>query len=179
DGAKITSITKDGPAEKGGLKVGDIIRSIESKAVPGYDKLIEEVYTHKPNDKVRLSIEREGVKSEVTVTLGSRPAPLGGGGQGGGRGGAAGAGGGQRQFLTPGFFGEDVEGGGVEVTRLVGESASKAGLKEGDLVSAMDGQKITGFRDTIRALMAEKKVGDKIKLSVERGKEKREKLELT
>src|SRR5262249_18701665 len=141
DGAKVTVVVKESPADKAGLKVGDIIKTIDSKAVPGYNKLIDEVRTHKVGDKLKFSVERGDFKTEITVTLAART-DTAGPGAGGGRGGFG-------NFLTPGFIGDDVENG-VSVTRLIGDASTKAGLKEGDVVTAIDGKKITDFRDMMR-----------------------------
>src|SRR5262249_29062401 len=115
DGVKLTVITKDGPSEKAGLKVGDIVKTVDSKAVPGYEKLLDEIRTHKVGDKVKFGIERGAEKLEITVTLAARPETVATGGPGGGGGGPGGGRGGFGNFLTPGFFGEDEEGGGVTV----------------------------------------------------------------
>ena len=52
-----------------------------------------------------------------------------------------------------------------------GSAADRAGLKAGDIVLGLDGQKITGADDLIRALTGEK-IGKSVALDVLRGAER-------
>jgi S1-C subfamily serine protease len=88
-GAMVIEVTSDGPAEKAGLKGsdrtveidghqlkvgGDIIVAIEGTPIRQMDDivlyLLEET---QPDQKVTLSILRDGKEQNVTVTLGERP----------------------------------------------------------------------------------------------------------
>jgi photosystem II stability/assembly factor-like uncharacterized protein len=163
-GAKLTEIVKDGPSEKAGLKEGDVVLKFEGKDVPGYDQMIEMVRAKKVGDKVKLDITRGEEKKEITVTLANRPPEPAAGGGGGGGGG--------RTIVTAGFFGED-EKDGVKVTRLQDDSAAtKAGLKVDDVVTQVDGKPIGEFRAFMAETAQDRKVGDKLKLIVIRGKDK-------
>jgi photosystem II stability/assembly factor-like uncharacterized protein/uncharacterized coiled-coil protein SlyX len=170
DGAKLVAITKDGPAEKAGLKEGDIITTMNQQAVKTYDGLVEEIRKHKPGDKLALTVLRGKEKLEITVTLANRPETGGpGGGPGGGR---AGGPGGAR--ISAGFFGEDVKEG-IQVNRVQeNSSAAKAGIKADDVVTTFEGKPVPAMRDLFMKLSQDYKAGDKVKFGVLRGKEKLE-----
>ena len=171
---KVTQIFEKSPAEKAGLKVNDVMTALDGKAIEGYEKLIEALQDKKVGDKVRFTIRRGGNPQEVTVTLEVRPtsgpAAAGGGrGPGGGRGGRGGI---DPDQPWPGFFARDTEDG-VRV-RLVteGSSAAKGGIKAGDLIADVGGKKAETFRDLLE-MLRKKKIGDKVKVTVRRGEEKK------
>jgi putative serine protease PepD len=65
-------ITKGGPADKAGLKPGDVITEFDGTSIDSGPTLIGTIWTHKPGDKVKLTYKRDGKESTTTVTLGSR-----------------------------------------------------------------------------------------------------------
>ncbi|WP_424212729.1 S1C family serine protease [Streptomyces sp. BI20] len=65
-------VDPNGPAGKAGLKPGDVITEFGGKPVDSGPTLIGEIWTYKPNDKVKLTYERDGKPTTVEVTLGSR-----------------------------------------------------------------------------------------------------------
>lgn len=153
-GAKLTNVVKDGPADKAGLKVGDVVTTFEKQPVKTYDGLLNAIRTRKPGEKVTFGIQRDKEKKEVTVTLATRPESQEG-----------------RQIITAGFAGDEVTGG-VQVERLLeGGPAAKAGVKVKDVVTAMDDQAVDSMRNITRSL-SDRQAGDKVKLSILRGKEK-------
>jgi S1-C subfamily serine protease len=52
---------------------GDIIVSVNGKAISSIEELREEIAAHKPGDEIKLGVYREARKSIVTVTLGRHP----------------------------------------------------------------------------------------------------------
>ena len=72
-GVYIKSITDFSPAEKAGLKIGDIIIKADGKEVKNMDDLNEIKYTHKVGDTMTLTIKRDGNEKEVTVDLIEQP----------------------------------------------------------------------------------------------------------
>jgi photosystem II stability/assembly factor-like uncharacterized protein len=74
-GAVLSEITAGSPAEKAGLKPGDIVQNADGKVVGTYAALVQLLDGHKAGDKFALQITRQGESQEVAVTLGNRPAP--------------------------------------------------------------------------------------------------------
>lgn len=89
-GVKIAQLTPGGPAEKAGLKVGDLIVDLAGNAVKNRDELTAALAKFKAGDKVKLKVRRDGKEVEIELTFGTVPAQPGGraGGPGmiGGRG---------------------------------------------------------------------------------------------
>ncbi|MET8247537.1 trypsin-like peptidase domain-containing protein [Streptomyces sp. NPDC005202] len=80
DGAKITdqglsgsaAVEPGGPADKAGLKPGDVITKLDDMVIDSGPTLIGEIWTHKPGDKVAITYKRGGKEHTVDLTLGSR-----------------------------------------------------------------------------------------------------------
>jgi putative serine protease PepD len=72
-GAQVAQITASSPAAQAGLQQGDVIKSIDGKAVSGADSLSSVVDEHKPGDSVQLKVDRNGNEKTITVKLGQRP----------------------------------------------------------------------------------------------------------
>jgi len=68
-GVKINDITKDGGAEKAGLKEGDIITTIDGKKMEDPDDLSETIRAHKIGDKVSITYLRDNKEQKVTAEL--------------------------------------------------------------------------------------------------------------
>ncbi|MEU8249245.1 trypsin-like peptidase domain-containing protein [Nonomuraea sp. NPDC048916] len=68
-GALIRQVTAGSPAEKAGLKQGDLITKIGDKAVDGGDTVVGQVRGFKVGQQVQISYMRDGRTSNVTVTL--------------------------------------------------------------------------------------------------------------
>ncbi len=69
-GAEINSITKESAAEKAGLKKGDIITNIGSKKIEDAEDVSEAIRSHKPGDKVAITILRDDKEQKLTAELG-------------------------------------------------------------------------------------------------------------
>lgn len=62
-----------GPAEKGGVKPGDVITKINDKAIDQRNSLSSLVNKHRVGDKVDLTVVRDGKEQKISVTLGAAP----------------------------------------------------------------------------------------------------------
>lgn len=79
-GAKITeqgasgsaAVESGGPADKAGLKPGDVITKLDDHVIDSGPTLIGEIWTHKPGDQVTITYERDNKSHTVQLTLGSR-----------------------------------------------------------------------------------------------------------
>jgi serine protease Do len=191
-GVGITEVVKDSPAEKAGLRKGDAIIRFDNEAVGSVRKLNRLVSEVAPDHKVNLTISRGGAEQELAVTIGKRQGysetlgkmtiprgsfpriedmPEG------------------MNFFTLGnsrrigvsttqltkqladYFGV-ADGKGVLVTSVSENSpAAKAGIKAGDVITAVDGEKVEGSGDLSRAINKQKD-GD-VTLTIVREKNQR------
>ena len=71
-GVGITRIVKDSPAEKAGLRQGDVILRIDGENVTSVRKLNRVVSEIAPDQSVRVTISRGGSEQELTATMGRR-----------------------------------------------------------------------------------------------------------
>jgi putative serine protease PepD len=72
-GAQIGSVSAGTPGAKAGLKAGDVVTAIDGKLITKADDLTANITAHAPNDKVILSVTRNGKTLKIDVTLGVRP----------------------------------------------------------------------------------------------------------
>ena len=72
-GAFINNVTADGPADKGGLKVGDIVLKLNGREVRDSNDLTRQVGAVQPGQQLRMDILRDGRAQTVNVTSGKRP----------------------------------------------------------------------------------------------------------
>jgi putative serine protease PepD len=71
--ATVAEVRAGTPAETAGLQAGDVIVSVDGKAVSSSIGLQTAIDAHKPGDKVQLKVKRNGSEKTFTVTLGTRP----------------------------------------------------------------------------------------------------------
>jgi len=72
-GARLTEITEDGPAEKAGLAVGDIVLSIEDETVHSYRDLTAKIRKYLADDTVKIEVSRDHKSVVLEVTFTKRP----------------------------------------------------------------------------------------------------------
>ena len=77
EGAVVLDISNDTPAAKYGLKRGDLIYSINGKAIKDRNSLQNTIASFKPNEKVNLGIERDGKDITLDIILGDRTTLIG------------------------------------------------------------------------------------------------------
>jgi serine protease Do len=72
-GALVGDVTSGGPADKGGIKHGDVITSFNGTNVENSTQLRNMVAQAEPGRKVSVGVIRDGKSTDVTVVLGERP----------------------------------------------------------------------------------------------------------
>ena len=72
-GVYIKSIEDFSPAEKAGLKAGDVIVKAEGKSITTMDELNEIKNSHQIGDTITLTVNRNGSDKDITVTLEETP----------------------------------------------------------------------------------------------------------
>ncbi len=70
-GALVADVTKDGPAEKAGIKKGDVIAEYQGKEVPDADTLRNLVASTPPGQDVTVGLIRNGQKESVKLSVGN------------------------------------------------------------------------------------------------------------
>ena len=72
NGVLVNKIHPGGPAEKAGLKPGDIITAIDGHSIKDGDDLVSEIASRRPGSTIRLGYLRDGKQADTTVTIGDR-----------------------------------------------------------------------------------------------------------
>ena len=72
NGVLVNSVKPGGPAEKAGLKSGDIITTIDGRSIKDGDDLVSEIASRRPGSTVRLGYLRDGKLADTTVSIGDR-----------------------------------------------------------------------------------------------------------
>lgn len=70
-GIYVANVQSGSPAAKSGLQVGDVITEFDGKTLETYKDFLSQLYSKKPGDTVKLTINRNGKTASVTVTLAS------------------------------------------------------------------------------------------------------------
>jgi len=152
-GALVRNVEPGGPAERGGIEVGDIILKYDGKDIQRSTDLPRMVGNTKPGTKVPVTVWRKGATRELAVTVaemqpeqqarnggGNRPQPTPGGSA--------------QQSNALGLVVADIPEerrgqlrikGGVLVEAADG-AAARAGIRPGDVILSLNNQDVTGAR---------------------------------
>jgi serine protease Do len=167
-------VAPQGPAAQAGMKSGDVISKLDDKPVKDFRDLVRTIREHKPGDKVKFEVMRDGKAETLNVTLGERPS-----------GGEPAANpqrernaflGVQAERLSPELkqkFGFTADKGAVVMNVLPDSPAGKAGVKQGDVIVIVDGKAVADpeeLRVAVRAAGA----GKEVKVTILRGGEQKE-----
>ncbi len=77
EGMELLDVTKDSPAEKAGLKKGDILRSINEHQVSTYEELTQALSNYKAGDSIVVMYKRDGQINKVQAKLAdAKDAPM-------------------------------------------------------------------------------------------------------
>jgi S1-C subfamily serine protease len=69
-GVLVKEVVEDSPAEKAGIKAGDVIIRFDGEEVEDSEGLTEEVRDHDPEDEVEVVVVRDKKQKTIKVTLG-------------------------------------------------------------------------------------------------------------
>ncbi len=72
EGVLVTEVEKDSPAEKAGLKAGDVIVAVDGKTVAETQDLVDLIGDKEKGDKVTVAYYRRGTKAELPVEVEQR-----------------------------------------------------------------------------------------------------------
>jgi serine protease DegQ len=72
-GTIIAGVLKGGPADKAGVKPGDILLSVADKPVPDTISMLNLVAQLTPGDKVKVTVLRKSRETQLDLTVGKRP----------------------------------------------------------------------------------------------------------
>jgi S1-C subfamily serine protease len=72
DGVLISMVIADSPAEKAGLKHGDVIVTLDGVKVKDFNDFLLKIGNHSPGDTVQLGIIRDKKERTVSLTLADR-----------------------------------------------------------------------------------------------------------
>ncbi|KAB2915698.1 MAG: PDZ domain-containing protein [Bacteroidetes bacterium] len=72
NGVYVNVLQTDGPADKAGVKEGDVIMKVNGKTVNSKAEFDEQIAYHRPGDKVKLIVDRKGTEKEYSLTLTNR-----------------------------------------------------------------------------------------------------------
>nr|WP_234436833.1 trypsin-like peptidase domain-containing protein [Streptomyces sp. NBRC 110468] len=71
DGAAGSPVTPGGPADRAGVRAGDVITAVDGRRVHFGEELIVKTRAHRPGDRLALTVERDGRERTLTLVLGS------------------------------------------------------------------------------------------------------------
>ena len=171
-GASVAKVLSGGPAEKAGLRAGDLIESVDGVKLDTNTALADVIGGKKPGDAVTLSVRSSGKEArDVKVTLEKNP----------GREGAAWLGveyvmveAAGRQTLPFGFHSIPGIRSGVIVNEVkAGSPAEKAGMKARDVIVKIEGVSVASPDDVVAAV-TNHKPGDTVSFTVYRFNENKE-----
>jgi serine protease Do len=175
-GVGITQVAKDSPAEKAGLRKGDVILRFDGENVTSVRKLNRLISEVAPDQTVRISVSRGGAEQELAATVSKRQGAFVTGFPKGdlskvwkwetpslenfsfsfGNSRRIGISTSELTKQLADFFG--VPGGkGVLVTSVIEDDpAAKAGIKAGDVITSIDGEAVDSPGDISRIVNAKK-----------------------
>jgi serine protease Do len=162
-GALVSDVDKGGPADKAGLKTGDVVLGVNGQAIETSGDLPALIGQASPGDKMKLDIWRQGNREELTATLGNASDAAVSLAQAEPSVGKSKLG----LALRPLQPQEERESG-VNNGLLVEDSsgpAARAGVQAGDVLMAVNGTPVTGV-DQVREMLA--KSAKSVALLIER-----------
>jgi len=162
-GALVQALTPGGPAEKAGIKRGDIIVKVDSKQINSSRDVQRQVLQRRVGDAVALEVWRDGKLVNLTAKAAELPGDDAPAGIGGGSEDQSKAKLGlSMQTLTPGMaerLGLKVQAGVVITGIKAGSPAAEANLSRGDILLEVDRKPVRSAEEAARLLSADRPGG--------------------
>lgn len=186
EGVLISEVVDESPAKKAGLETGDVVISFDKKKVEDVSQFMKLVEKTEPGQRVEIKVIRDGEKKVIFVKIGKRPKEglhysiIE-----------------KKEGIKPWFYSMRISFMGKvglkmqDLTEQLGEyfgvkdgegalitdvdedgPAQKSGLKAGDVIVGVDGEKIEDT-DDVWDIFSEKEEGDRVKIEVLRRHKKR------
>ena len=164
-GALVGNVADNSPASRAGLQSGDVIVAFNGQPIENSAQLRSQIASTAPGTTVTLTVQRDNSEQDYKVALAELESK-------------ASAVGGDLQKLL-GFTVEPIDRSlvdkydltsrqGVVVTQVDEESnAAQAGIREGDVIRAVNRNRIATVKDFDQAVQGAKE-GDRLLLSIER-----------
>ncbi|MBL8382449.1 MAG: Do family serine endopeptidase [Burkholderiales bacterium] len=74
-GVLIAGVIRNGPADKAGIRPGDVLVEVEGTPVRDASQMLNLIAQLTPGNAARLRVVRQGQSQEIAVTIGKRPRP--------------------------------------------------------------------------------------------------------
>ncbi|MCG9728543.1 DegQ family serine endoprotease [Shewanella sp. Isolate13] len=143
-GGFINEVMPDSAAAKAGIKVGDIIVSVNGRSIKSFQELRAKVATMGAGTKVEFGLIRDGDKETVTAILGESTQ-------------AAEAAAGAVHPMLQGAKLENASSSGIELTDVAqGSPAAMSGLIKGDIIVGVNRTKVNNLKALKSALKEQK-----------------------
>jgi serine protease Do len=72
NGVLVQEVQPGGPADKAGIKPGDVINTIDGHPIKDGNELVDEIASRRPGSTARLGYLRDAKQGDTTVTIGDR-----------------------------------------------------------------------------------------------------------
>lgn len=171
EGALVSQVIEGSPAEKAGVKAGDIILKLNGEPVQGAAQLKNMVGKEKPGASAKLTIYRDKKTLDVTVNIGERTQKAGASTRGDGDAQTSNELGVELEQV-PAALSEKLglkEGQGLRVKEVAEDgTGSKMGLRPNDVILEVDGAPVSDIPSFLKAIGQVKK-GQVTRLKVQRG----------
>ena len=75
-GVLITQVERGGPADRAGIRLGDVLLRVNDRAVADTTGMLNMIAALQPGEQVKLRLTRNQSESELSITIGQRPRPM-------------------------------------------------------------------------------------------------------
>jgi serine protease Do len=72
-GVVVAEATAGGPAQRAGLRAGDVVVRVDGEAIAEPDDVAKAIADNQPGDRVSIEVRRGGAAETLTVELANRP----------------------------------------------------------------------------------------------------------